>query len=180
MRDCLDSSAAHRLYLSYWRVSSCALCVAAGCAGQWSSSHCRRDGWCRISGLPQRSPQQTWLRKLLHWGTLPNGGRRVNLEWDPVTLFFRETHAHNENIFFFFKNGWLNTTHQPRELWLVNSSALVYIPFFCFMCPIVCLNCPVCLISCWQHIRMDHVCKCKHFYLFSSEFSRVRFLYAAW
>lgn len=81
MCDSLDSSADHRLHLSYWRVSSCALCVAAGCAGQWSSSHCRRDGWCRISSLPQRSPQQTWLRKLLHRGTLPNGRRRVNLEW---------------------------------------------------------------------------------------------------
>lgn len=40
---------------------------------------------------------------------------------------------------------------------------------------VVCLNCPVFLISCWQHKRMDLVCKCKHFYLFSSELVELGF-----
>lgn len=69
------------VYLCYyiWSCMHKCVCVAAGRAEWWGSSHSRRDGRRWNSGRPQRPPQQTQLRKPLHWGGVPYGRSRVSV-----------------------------------------------------------------------------------------------------
>jgi len=64
-------------YLGVYVKCLCVVCVAAERAGQWGGGHRRRVGRRRSSGVPQRPPEQTRLRKPLHRGGLPHVGVRV-------------------------------------------------------------------------------------------------------
>lgn len=99
----------------------CLLCAAAECAGRWGSSYCRRDGWRWSFGLPQRPAEQSWLRKPLHRGALPYGGRRVRLNIMSCVMFcqslwmFRISDSTSWHCFLISPQNW-PTLQLPVEL----------------------------------------------------------------
>lgn len=97
------------------------LCAAAECAGRWGSSYCRRDGWRWSFGLPQRPAEQSWVRKPLHRGALPYGGRRVRLNIMSCVMFcqslwmFRISDSTSWHCFLISPQNW-PTLQLPVEL----------------------------------------------------------------